>query len=71
VVAECKDWWLREPQPPLNRDHHFPVTVTPKIQRKNRVGKIPLPWRGDKNSKNFWWGGLRKIAGLLLPVPGG
>jgi len=35
-----------------------------KIPRQKTVEKIPLPWRGAENSKNFWWGGSRNIAGI-------
>jgi len=39
----------------------FPGNSNPKVHRKKSVVKIPLHWRGAKNSLNFWWGGLRRF----------
>jgi len=51
--------------PPFN-SHHHSRHGNPKIPRQKTAAKIPLPW-GAENSKNFWWGGLRNIAGFAAP----
>ncbi len=59
-----QDRWLRVTSATIQQPPPFPCHSNPKIPRQKTAEKIPLPWRGAENSKNFRWGGLRKIAGF-------